>query len=198
MVCIGTAGATNNQLNLPSDIVLDESAGTFYAADSNNDRIMKYVLGSTVGTIIAGGNGRGSGNTQLFYPVGICLDVLSNSLYVTNYFGHTVVRWIKGVNSWTEIFGSLNGFNGSTPTLLNNPIDVTLDPMGNVYIVDAGNQRIQLFLVDQSISKTVVGVTTTTGISSILFQDPHWLVFDSQLNMYVTDTLNHRVQKFFR
>lgn len=134
---------------------------------------MKYILGATVGTVVAGGNGRGLSSTQLIYPVSIYLDTASNSLFISNFLGHNIVRWVLGANSWTWIVGRANGIASSTPTLFLNPVAITFDPMGNLYVADAGNHRIQLVMYNETIGKTIAGVSTTFGKFSLLLYFPY-------------------------
>ena len=68
--------------------------------------------------------------------------------------------------------------------------DVKLDPMGNV------NHRVQFFLAGQSNATTITGVRGVTGTSANLLNSPDSLAFDSQLNIYVVDPYNLRIQKF--
>jgi len=87
---------------------------------------------------------------------------------------------------------------GSTPTLLSSPIGITLDPMGNLYVANSGNHRIQLFMAGQSTGKTIAGVSSTYGTFYSLLYAPYWSILDSQINLYVVDVLNHRIQIFLR
>jgi hypothetical protein len=73
-----------------------------------------------------------------------------------------------------------------------------MDPMGNIYIADTVNHRIQFFLSGQSNGTTIAGVTSVSGNNSTLIYYPYGVALDSQLNLYVVDTGNHRIQKFLR
>jgi DNA-binding beta-propeller fold protein YncE len=157
---------------------------------------MQYTLGATVGTVVTGGNVPGTSNTQLSYPIGMYFDALSNSLLIANYNSQTVVRWVLGASSWTLIAGGLNGLTSSTPILLSTPVGITLDPMGNLYVADSGNHRIQFFMVGQSSGKTIAEVSTTYGTFSSFLYTPYWSILDNQLNFYVVDTVKYRIQKF--
>ena len=70
--------------------------------------------------------------------------------------------------------------------------------MGNIYVADSNNHRIQMFLANQSNDTTIAGVTDVLGTNSTHLKIPYWLTLDNQLNLYVSDTFNHRVQKFLR
>ena len=159
---------------------------------------MCYTLGSLSGTLCAGTGVAGINNTQLYLPYGIYFDLPSNSLTIANTIGHNIVRWEKGASHWTLVVGNSNGLSGSSSTDLNTPVDVTTDPMGNVYIADTYNHRIQFFPVGQSTGITIAGVNQTQGTNASLLNAPYTLALDSQLNLYVADTYNHRVQKFLR
>jgi sugar lactone lactonase YvrE len=192
----GTAGSANNQLSNPLGLALDSSSGTLYISDAGNHRVMQYLSGASSGTLVAGGNGGGTGNTQLYNPRGLYFESSTNSLLIANNNAHNIVRWVLGASTWTLVTGSSIGLNGTTPTLLNYPTDVTLDSMGNMYVSDEGNHRIQFFLPGQSSGITIAGVTGTPGNTSQLLYTPSSLALDSQLNIYVTDYNNYRVQKF--
>jgi DNA-binding beta-propeller fold protein YncE len=68
----------------------------------------------------------------------------SNSLLIVNYGAHDVVRWVLGAASWTLVVGTA-GLSGSTFMLLQSPFGITCDSVGNVYVADSGNNRIQFF-----------------------------------------------------
>lgn len=197
-VLIGTSGSALNQLNSPYGIIHDPVQNGIFVADRGNDRIMYYRIGATNGTIVAGGNGQGVNNTQLYSPAGIYRDELSNSLIIANRDANNVVKWILGTSSWILIAGNLNGVVGNTANSFQTPTDVILDPMGNVYIVDYGNARVQFFVAGESAGKTIAGMTSVFGTNASLLNYPGSIVLDNQLNLYVSDYRNHRVQKFMR
>jgi len=194
----GSAGSGNNELINPYGIARDSSSGTLYIVDQSNHRVMRYLSGASSGTVVAGGNGQGTSNTQLFLPIDVYYDSPSNSLYIANAGGNNIVNWVIGATSWTLVAGSISGTSGSTDTLLNYPMSVTLDSMNNVYVADRDNHRIQLFLSGQSNGTTIAGETGRSGTNSTLLFNPCSIALDAQLNLYVADTYNHRVQKFMR
>ena len=194
---LGTLGSANNQLSGPLGIARDATSGTLYIADSDNHRVMQYLSGASSGTVVAGGNGQGTGSTQLSKPRGLHFDSATNSLLIANNRAHNIIRWVIGASSWTLIAGSNSGVFGSSSMMLSFPTDIILDPMGNMYVADEGNQRIQFFLNSQSNGTTIAGTTGTTGSSSTLLNTPSGVAIDSSYNIYVIDYANARVQKFF-
>ena len=70
--------------------------------------------------------------------------------------------------------------------------------MGNIYVSDTSNHRIQLFPIGQLDGITIAGSTGVRGNDSNLLYAPYGVQLDSQLNLYVADRNNHRVQKYVR
>ncbi|CAF4357355.1 unnamed protein product, partial [Rotaria magnacalcarata] len=180
----GISNSGNNQLSFPRDMARDPTTGTLYISDYFNHRIMRYLVNALSGTVVAGGNGPGTNRTQLNYPLGIYLDVTSNSLYIANYYCHNIVRWVIGATSWTLVAGDINGMSGNSSTMLFYPLDVEVDFMGNVYVADTSNHRIQLFQAGSRNGTTIAGVTGISGTDPYHLNYPYALKLDSQLNLY--------------
>jgi NHL repeat len=85
---------------------------------------------------------------------------------------NNVVRLVVGASSWILVAGSISASSGSTSTRLNYPRDVTLDWMGNVYVADYNNNRIQFFEAGQSNGTTIAGVAAVTGSNASLLKGP--------------------------
>ena len=193
---LGVRGTALNQLNAPYGIALNENSGTIYISEWGGHRIIQYLLGASSGNVVAGGNGAGMGSTQLNGPLGIYLDLTSNSLIIANREANNIVKWVLGASIWTLLVGSGSGSSGSSSTLLNGPCGVILDPLGNIYVADTANSRIQFFLAGQTNGTTIAGVTGVSGSTDLLLSGPYAVTLDSDNNLYVADTSNHRIQKF--
>ena len=159
---------------------------------------MRYTEGNNTGVLVAGGNGRGNNINQLNYPLAIYFESVSNSLIIANTGSHNIVRWRIGESNWTLITGNLNGSVGNSPSSFFNPYGLTVDPMGNLYVADTSNHRIQFFSLGQTEGRTIVGIANVAGYNPMLLAAPYGITFDNQLNLYVADTWAHRVQKFLR
>lgn len=179
----------------PYGLARDRDTEKLYIADSGNHRVMCYAKNATSGTVVAGGNGNGTNTSQLLFPRGLYFDSLSNSLVIINYNVPSVVRWVLGASNWVLIASNANVSATST---MASPTDVTFDPMGNMYIADRGNHRILMFRSGETNGTTIAGVKGVSGANSTLLNAPYSLKLDDQLNLYVTDTNNQRVQKFLR
>ena len=193
---LGTCGSAYNQLSYPYNLIRDSSSGTLYIADTNNHRVMRYLVGASSGTVVAGGNGPGTGNTQLDYPIGLYLDSSSNSLLIANAAGNNILRWTFGATSWTLVVGDSNGAIGTTSTMFHYPVGLTLDQWGNIYVADTFNNRIQFFSAGTQSGTTIAGVGGVAGSNASLLNNPYAVLLDDNYNLYVADGNNHRIQKF--
>lgn len=185
-------------MNSPRGLALDPNTKTLYIADTTNHRVVCYLSGASTGTVVAGGTGPGSSNTKLYSPVGLYLDIVTNSLYITNYDAYNIVRWVIGDSTWTLVAGNPNRIPGTTSIALYGPTYLIFDPDNNMYVADAINHRIQFFLAGQTNATTIAGVASLFGSTSQLLYIPYGIAFDSDFNLYVADTTNHRIQKFQR
>ena len=197
-IFLGVFGNASHQLNKPHGIALHPTTNTLYISDYINDRIMSYPSGVNNGTLILGGRGPGSNNTQLYFPTGLHYDSFTNSLIIANHFSNNVVRFVLGANNWELLAGSVSGLSGTAPNRLLRPSDMTLDPMGNLYVADRNSQRIQFFSNGQLNGTTIAGVTNAAGANATTLNWPSSVKLDSQLNMYVADPSNNRIPQFLR
>lgn len=194
----GSAGSADNQLNSPHGLSRDPTTHMIYIADFSNHRVMSYRIGATVGHMVAGKNMSANDSSSLYFPVRLHFDSSTHSLYINNLGRHNIIRWILGADAGSLVAGSVQGLSGNSSRQLSLPMALTLDPMGNVYVADTMNHRIQFFAVDQTIGITIAGVTGVTGSNPSLLSHPYSLKLDNHLNLYVADTGNHRVQKYQR
>ena len=195
---LGPAGNSTNQLYNPYGIVLHPTSNTLYIAENWNHRITSYKLGNNSGTLVFGFNGGGNSNTQLYFPIGLHFDILTNSLVIANSAANKIVRYVLSSSYWTLIAGDISGAAGTTPAQFNDPIEAIFDPMGNLYVADRGNNRIQFFYTGQLNGTTIAGMPGVFAANATTLAVPCSVRLDSQLNLYVADSSNHRIQKFLR
>ena len=194
LINFGSSSSLLDQLPSPFGVTRDSSSGTLYIADSGNHRIMSYLSGASTGTIVAGNSGAGTNHTQLFYPRNVHFDSVTNSLVIVNRGANNVVRRGIGDTRWSLVAGSIDGTAGDSSTLFRQPGNMVFDLLGNMYVSDDQNHRTQLFSSGASEGITIAGVTGTPGNDSEHLYYPSSMALDNQLNLYVVDQYNHRIQ----
>ena len=196
-ISIGNSGSALDRLFSPQGISIDENSDTLYIADTDNARVVRYFPNST-SQIVAGITSCGYAKTQLCKPTGVYFEAVTNSVIISDYARNSVVRWIIGTSEWIRLAGNVSSTVGSSSAELNGPEGIGVDVIGNFYVPDRYNNRIQFFPVDQFDGLTIAGVTGLSGSNASLLSAPMEVIVDNQLNLYVSDTNNHRVQKFLR
>jgi sugar lactone lactonase YvrE len=93
-------------------------------------------------------------------------------------------------NTWgiNSIFGSAGSGDGQ----FNGPIGIVRDSLGNLYVVDRENDRVQKF----DSEGTFITKWGTSGAGDGQFTWPNYIAIDSGDNLYVGDTTANRIQKF--
>jgi hypothetical protein len=116
-----------------------DSQGFVYVADTESDRVLQFAPGSSSGTVVAGGNGRGSDLHQLNRPSSVYVDS-KGMVYVSDQYNHRIVAWNPGATAGIVVAGG-NG-PGSGNHQLNEPYGVCLNSQGQLIISDQQNHRV--------------------------------------------------------
>ncbi|CAF1025794.1 unnamed protein product [Adineta steineri] len=177
-------------------ISINQLTNDTYVASTNDNAVYKFVGGSGLPVVAAGGNGAGSALNQLSGPTGVCYDYLyTNSLYVSDNGNYRIMKYPSGSTSSTygTVVAGGNGA-GSGANQLNNPRNIVVDSSGTLYIGDAGNNRIQRWLQNASSGTTLVGGTQGAAPNQLHFPDT--AIFDKYNNLLVSDRNNNRMQMF--
>ncbi|CAF4894818.1 unnamed protein product, partial [Rotaria sp. Silwood1] len=81
-----------------------DDQGLLYVADYRKHVVKRYRIGDQNGTIVAGGNGKGSGLHQLNKPRYLFIDK-QQSIYVSDSGNHRVVKWRKYAKKGITVAG---------------------------------------------------------------------------------------------
>ncbi|CAF1540652.1 unnamed protein product [Adineta ricciae] len=195
-----TGNGSSDLLLYPRDFAFDSTETFMYVADRSMNRILRFLINSTVGksgTVVFGNEQDGNQKHQVNGPWSIyLLPPMENTLFIANHDGHSIMRWSIGEISGTFVAGK-PGFACSDSDCLHDPTDVLVDDHSNIYVVDSLNHRIQMFCQNNKDGETIIG-NGIRGNNSTQLSEPRGIAFDSAMNMYVCDTGNYRVQKFLK
>ncbi len=173
--------ANTTAMGNPKGIAVD-AAGDYWYADPGNNRVRKVTAAPpTTGTVatVAGNGTRGymgdggpATSAEVNMPNGVAMDA-SGNIYFSDG-GNNVVREIDTSGNINTVVGNgTPGFGGDggapTSASMYNPRGLAFDPAtGNLYIVDAFNNRIRMVTGLGTPSATIttiagIGTGATTG-----------------------------------
>ena len=204
---LGDGGlATSALLNQANSVAVAPSRDV-YIAEQGAHRIRRVdtngIISTVAGTGVPGytGDNALAINATINTPRGIAVDQAGNI-----YFSQaTAVRKIDSNGIITTVAGTgTAGFAGdgglATNARINGPIGIFIDVSGNLYIADTGNNRIRK--VDSAGIITTVGGSSSRGSSgdggvatSAQLDTPSGVWVDSDGNIFVADTNNHRIRR---
>ena len=161
--------ATSAVFSWPRSIAVD-AYGNIYIADSRNHRIRMVTKSTGVITTVAGngqfgysGDGGQATAARLHDPQGVALDAYGN-IYIVDTNNNVIRMVTKSTGVITTVAGNgdmeFSG-DGESPSRarLNLPQGITVDTLGNLYIADAGNNRIRKVYLDAPIASPTMSPT---------------------------------------
>jgi sugar lactone lactonase YvrE len=179
-----------------------DTKGNVYVADYDNHRIRKVTPSGAVTTFAGSGEGFADGDRLLDAkfknPNMLAVDAGGN-VYV-NDSGNFRIRRIDTAGKVTTLAGSgeqgyLDGIG--TEAKFAAPYGIAVDKKDFVYVCDRGADKIRK-ISPNGIVTTLAGSSTGysdgTG-SQAIFNNPRGVAVDSNGNVYVADTENHRIRK---
>jgi streptogramin lyase len=204
---IGIPGASNAadsvSFDSPLGVTVDGS-GNVYVADYENDIIRKISPIGAVSTLagLSGTPGATDGrdtSARFNLPESVAVDA-SGNLYVADN-GNNLIRKIAPDGTVSTLAGSgqVGSGNGQgTAASFNSPFGIAVDPSGNVYVADSGNNLIRKIspagAVTTIAGSGVKGAGNATGVTAS-FNTPSGVAVDAAGNVYVADENNNLIRK---
>ncbi|CAF5039795.1 unnamed protein product [Rotaria magnacalcarata] len=183
-VVAGGKGNGLNQLNLPTDVLVDKETDTLIICDRQNQRVVRWSRrsGTTQGEILI----------DNIYCYGLAMDE-QRYLYVSDIRKYEVRRYKLGDNIGTLVAGG----NGAGVGLnqLNYPTFLFVDRQQNVYVSERQNQRVTKWNKG-AIEGIVVAGGKGTGSALTQVSYPFGLFADTLGTVYVVDEVNNRVTRW--
>jgi uncharacterized protein (TIGR03437 family) len=215
---LGDGGAARNAwLNGPEGVAVD-AAGSLYIADTFNNRIRKVTADGNIATVAGSGSEIYAGDNNpatgagLGLPPDVAVDRQGN-LYIAD-FGASRIRLVSnGIIS--TVAGSTNGappVDGQAAVNLRflGPTGVAVDATGALYFGEGSIGSGSGFAkgVARVWKVSAAGILTTlagTGVpdfggdggpaAAAQLNTPTAVAIDFQSNLYIADSLNHRIRK---
>lgn len=169
--------------------------GHIYLSMPSIHQVWRFDPTLPSGTRVAGTGVNGSSVEEFNLPYGLFVTD-DDKLYVADCYNHRIMQWKPGAKNGTQVVGS--GTPGSGAGQISAPTDVVVDADGNLYISEAGNERITRWDLSTGFGMCIAACTGKHGTAPSQLYGPHGLAFDRKGSLYVTDYINHRVQRFQR
>jgi uncharacterized protein (TIGR03437 family) len=210
LYALGDGGdATAAPLVHPSAVALDHS-GDLYLAEAGAERIRRVSASGQIATLAGTGVAGFAGdsglaiNAQVNSPAGLTVDAFGNVL-VADTNNHRVRQITPGgristlVGTGTTGIGRDGLSGGQTP--LRAPQGVCADHTGVLYVVDTANHRVLRVTPGAASVVTAAGNGSAGddgdgGMASLAkLNRPSACAVDTAGNLFVADTLNHRIRQ---
>lgn len=172
-----------NQLNEPTDVIIDRENNALIIADHGNRRVLRWSLD----------NGeRGQIIISSIDCVGVKMHP-DGTLYVADCKRHRVTRWERGANRGTVVAG--DNQRGNRRDQLHAPTYLFVDLDHTVYVSDTKNHRVMKW-PQNSTEGTIVAGGNGEGEGLAQLSLPVGVAVDHFGQIYVTDHGNGRVMRW--
>lgn len=181
----GESGTGAGELSAPVGVAVRDDYGNDILVSDASGSVRRFTQGGVlVETLVAPGTGEG----QVAQPQRIALDPGNDWMWIAEK-GAGRAQLFNGLGESRRLVGGgpgtqLGQFDAPTALAINGP---------NLLVCDSGNNRIQAWDLWFGTPMYEFG---EEGTADGQFSYPSGIAVDREANVYVSDTLNHRVQKF--
>jgi len=208
---IGDGGPSLQSVVTTGQAVAVDGAGNVYFADSGQNLVRRVdavtgTITTLAGNGIGGYNGDGMPGTkaELNFPSGVAVDTHGN-VFIADYSNARIREVHAGSGTISTVAGDgttgYSGDGGPATAAQLNPIGVTVDRHGNIFIADWQNQRVREVNAATKVITTVagngIGGFSGDGAAATLaeFSGPDSVAVDASGNLYISDDGNERVRR---
>ena len=174
-----------DQLNGPTDVIVDEMKKSLIISDHGNSRVVRWPLENP------------NGDKEILIENIGCFGLMMNengNLFVSDFRNHAVKRWENGEigkgGEGTIVAGG-NG-QGNKLNQLNSPTYIFIGRDETIYVSDTQNDRVMKWLKDAKEGVVVAG-GQGRGNSLNQLNSPYGLVVNELGDIYVADCENNRI-----
>ncbi|CAF4077048.1 unnamed protein product [Adineta steineri] len=170
-----------NQLNGPTDVIVDQQNYSIIIADHGNRRVIQWF----------------DQNQEILIQNIHCWGLATDNngfLYVSDWEKHEVRRWKMGEYKRGIIVAGGNG-KGDQLHQLSYPTFIFVDGDESVYVSDTSNHRVMKWKKDAK-EGTVVAGGNSQGENLNQLSSPHGVIVDDLGQIYVADCWNDRVMRW--
>lgn len=203
--------ARKARFRVPHSIALD-GAGGLYIADIGNHRIRKVDLKTGIVTSIAGTkqrrlprDGQRAKGNPILGPRALAIH--EGVLWIALREGHSVWKMKLADGVLHHVAGSgKRGFYGdqgpAKAARFNGPKGIAVGPRGRIFVVDTENQAIRRIDPSTGLIATIAGTGPASRggkgdggpATKAQLDRPHGICVASNGDVYIGDTINHRVR----
>jgi sugar lactone lactonase YvrE len=212
----GTGGpALQAELGYLQSLAVD-SSGDLYFADFGGGVVWKLTAATNTVSVAAGtpgivgtyfGEGGQATKAILGNPSSVALDS-AGDLFISDGSNARVYKVAAQTGIITTYAGGSRNYQypafgdggPATQAVLGGPQGITLDSAGNLYIADAGVNRVRKVNATTGIITSVAGATGATalgdgGLATAAMLSPENMAFDASGNLYIVDGFNDRIRE---
>jgi predicted membrane-bound mannosyltransferase/sugar lactone lactonase YvrE len=182
-VILGRLGSRHGSFLVPADLNSD-AEGNIYVADSRNLRIEKFdTAGNYLLTFEAPAE---IGPFSDLWGLGVAPD---GTVFAADTWNHRIVKFAPD-GTHLQTWGQPAAVPDPGPYDLFGPRDIAIDPDGNLWVTDTGNNRLLKFSPDGE----SLGTYGSKGSGPGQFSEPVGLAISESGELFVADAWNRRVQ----